>query len=384
MRGPESVTMFENRPAVAGTAEIERRAERIPDPVERLRYLREATDRSRPGQPRHMWNRVAPAVLALAVVPLGSDAHLRVRLNATAAGPALLHRSPTPAPPVWLVEQTSEFEVYSNGLRIERRFEVAHEQRSYQLIGRASGETVGALRTQPAGIVFHTTESDQAPFEAEQNHNLKRIGRELLLYIRNKRAYHFVIDRFGRVHRVVVESDTANHAGHSVWADGRWVYLNLNGSFLGIAFEAQTHSKEQPITQAQLHAAKVLVDMLRDKYNLSPENCVTHAQVSVNPDNMQIGWHIDWGTGFPFEQLGLPNNYEHPNPGLSVFGFEYNENYRKSTSPDLWRGLALAEEQMRESAAEHGLKLAEYRRLLHKKYREQISALRERNENEEN
>src|SRR5436305_13337048 len=89
MRGPESVTMFENRPALAGTAEIERRAEGIPDPVERLRYLREATDRSRRCQPRHMWNRVAPAVLALAVVPLGSDAHLRVPLDATAAVPGL-------------------------------------------------------------------------------------------------------------------------------------------------------------------------------------------------------------------------------------------------------------------------------------------------------
>ncbi|SPE22373.1 N-acetylmuramoyl-L-alanine amidase, family 2 (fragment) [Candidatus Sulfopaludibacter sp. SbA3] len=261
---------------------------------------------------------------------------------------------------------------------------MANEPRWYALMERGSAAATGPSRSEPMGIVFHITESDQAPFEAEQNRNLKRLGRDLLLYARSKRAYHFVIDRFGRVFRVVVESDVANHAGHSVWADTRWTYLSLNASFLGVAFEASTRTDEPPMNQAQLHAAKILVAMLADKYHLSPQNCVTHAQVSVNPSNMRIGWHTDWGTGFPFQELGLPNNYESPNPALSIFGFEYDDSYRTATGPDLWRGITSAEEQMRESAAQHGMTLTAYRTSLQKKYRQAISALRERSGTEEN
>ena len=94
------------------------------------------------------------------------------------------------------------------------------------------------------GIVYHTTESHGAPFEAKQNQVLKRQGENLLEFVRDKQAYHYVIDRFGRVHRIVAESDTANHAGSSVWADAKWVYLNLNSSFLGVSFEGETADSE--------------------------------------------------------------------------------------------------------------------------------------------
>jgi hypothetical protein len=64
-------------------------------------------------------------------------------------------------PNIWPVEHTSEYDLYSNGLRIENRLEIGNEPRSYRLIARESG-VPGPLRTQPAGIVFHTSESDQA------------------------------------------------------------------------------------------------------------------------------------------------------------------------------------------------------------------------------
>ena len=228
--------------------------------------------------------------------------------------PALV---PAPAVPnIWPVEHTSEYDLYSNGLRIENRLAISNEPRSYRLIARESG-VHGPFRTQPAGIVFHTSESDQAPFEREQKHNLKRIGQELLLYVRHHRAYHFVIDRFGRVNRIVVESDAANHAGHSIWADSKWLYLHLNDSFLSVAFEARMQADQAIITEAQLRSAKALTEMLRAKYNLPAENCVVHAQVSINPGSRRIGWHTDWGAGFPFREMGLPNNYQIPNPSLS-------------------------------------------------------------------
>ncbi len=373
--------MFQNVAGFRGMAQIERRAGGIVDPVERLRYLRVATIPAIRARKRRWPRRLASALLAFLLIPLASDAVGSLRTPA-AAGRRAPRQAILPAsevPEVWQVEQTRDFELYSNGLRLEKHFEVANEPRSYPLLPReGAGKTAALRRSQPAGIVFHTTESDQAPFEAGQNHNLNRIGQELLRYVRNKRAYHFVIDRFGRIFRIVVESDTAFHAGHSIWADDRWIYLDLNASFLGVAFEARTQTNDTPvINQAQLHSARLLVDMLRHKYRLSPVDCVTHAQVSVNPDNMRIGWHTDWGAGFPFRQLGLPENYEYPNPGMALFGFEYDDNYRNSTSPQLWRGLAFAEEQMRHAAVGRSQTLSQYRRLLQKRYREMRPALRD-------
>ena len=184
-------------------------------------------------------------------------------------------------------------------------------------------------RTEPAGIVFHSTESLQAPFEASEARMIQRIGRFLLDFIRTQRSYHFVIDRFGRVYRVVAEDGVANHAGRSVWADSRGVYVNLNASFLSIAFEAQTDAS-MPLSSAQVHAARVLTDMLRGRFGIPAANCVTHAQVSVNPWNWRIGYHTDWASGLPFAALGLPDNYAQPLPAIALFGFEYDDVFLKA------------------------------------------------------
>ena len=326
---------------------------------------------------------MVPVVLVVVIVPLASDVNVR-RLEAFKVPMTAMRQAGTDIPNVWAVEQTKESDIYSNGLQIENRLAVTNEPRAYPLVRRESEGQVGPLRYQPAGIVFHTTESDQLPFEASQSRALKRIGQELRIYIRKKRAYHFLIDRFGRVHRIVVESDTANHAGHSVWADSRWVYFDLNASFLGVAFEARMQAGERPVNQAQIHAAKVLTEMLRSKYTIPAENCITHAQVSVNPGNTRVGWHTDWGAGFPFKDIGLPDNYELPNPSLYLFGFGYDPTYMNSTNPELWKGLVQAEEWVREGAVEHRQSLAEYRMSLQTKYRKQISALQHWDATEEN
>jgi N-acetylmuramoyl-L-alanine amidase-like protein len=370
-------------PSLANARKIERRARRIADPVERLRYLRQATGAAPASRPK--WRAVAPFLLALVVIPLHtvSDANVRGASDFRQLPPAA-RRIGADVPAVWLVDKTNEFEMYSNGLRIENRSSVSNEPRWYPLIGRDLSAPWGPRRSQPAGIVFHTTESDQVPFEPDQNHMLKHIGQELLVYLRNRRAYHFLIDRFGRVHRIVVESDAANHAGHSVWADEQWSYINLNASFLSIAFEAHTEPGEPQANAAQIHAAKVLTAMLRSKYNIPAENCVTHAQVSVNPGLMRIGWHTDWGNHFPFEEIGLPDNYQQPIPALSLFGFAYDATYLRSTSAAVWQALALSEEQMRRAAARQGTTVPEYRKLLQKKYRDQVAALKNLSASEEN
>ena len=42
-------------------------------------------------------------------------------------------------PQVWQVEQNKEFETYSNGLRVERRFEVSFEPRSFPVLPAGTG-----------------------------------------------------------------------------------------------------------------------------------------------------------------------------------------------------------------------------------------------------
>lgn len=366
--------------AFSNASAIERRANGFSDPIERLRYLRHATCATRQHGSRRNW--IAGFALVLVMVTLRSDATNREPSTLRPRGAAVF-RAVVESPNIWPVEQNRDYDLYSNGLRIENRLAVSNEARWYYLIRRGSG-VLGPLRTQPAGVVFHTSESDQAPFEPEQNRALKRIGQDLLLYVRNKRAYHFMIDRFGRVHRIVVESDAANHAGHSVWADDKWSYLNLNESFLGVSFEASMQADEKVITDAQLRAAKALTEMLRARYNLPAENCVVHAQVSVNPSNRLIGWHTDWGSGFPFREIGLPDNYQIPNPALYLFGFEYDPAYTNATGPNLWKGLTTAQERVREAAVERGITAAEYRKVLQHRFRDALSAIQHKTADEEN
>jgi hypothetical protein len=377
-------------------AEIKRRARKIKNPVERLKYLQRATTPQehksfKIGRSAALRSWSAAWVLAVLMCFLGTNKGLSRQSVADAS-----HRQATPAvvryaapvsypaavttdtaATVWPVEQTSQYDLYSNGLRIENRLAISGQPRSYSLVGLKSG-TPGPRRTEPAGIVFHMTESRQAPFEPDENSALRRISQGLLEYVRKKQAYHFVIDRFGQVYRIVRESDTANHAGNSVWADSAWLYLNLNASFIGVAFEASTENKQKRISDPQLHAARLLTDMLRATYHLPAANCVTHAQVSVNPRNMRIGWHSDWGTEFPFAALGLPDNYEIPNPAFYLFGFEYDQAYVNATGAGIWKGLALAKQRTLENAAARGMTLAEYRHVLQKRYNNVRSALEDR------
>jgi hypothetical protein len=280
------------------------------------------------------------------------------------------------------VEQTGDYDLYSNGLRIENRLAVSGEPRSYSLVDLDSG-TPGPRRSEPAGIVFHMTESYRAPLAPNRNSVLKRISQGVLDFVRDRQAYHFVIDRSGLVYRIVRESDRANHAGNSVWADSRWLYVDLNASFIGVAFEASSRANQEPFSGPQLHAARLLIEMLRARYNLSAANCVTHAQVSVNPSKMRVGWHTDWGTGFPFAELGLPNNYEIPNPALYLFGFEYDRSYMKSTGVSVWKGLELAKERTLERAAEQGMTLLQYKRILQERYQDVRSAIEDESADDE-
>jgi hypothetical protein len=355
---------------------IESRCARIADPVERLRFLRTAAgdaDLFRPVTiPARRFVQAALGVLLLVIVSAGivPDRANRTITQAPRHRESLIVAA-APVPAVWLVESTPGSELYSNGLRIERGFLTSSTPRSYVALPRSGSAMNSDRRTAPAGIVFHSSESELACFQPEQNAAVKRQGVGLLAYVQRQQLYHFVIDRFGRVHRILEDGDRANHAGYSVWADDKWIYIGLNQSFLGVCFEARTSSESGEIlTTAQVHAGRVLTEMLRSRYQIPAEDCVAHAQVSVNPDNYRIGYHTDWAAGLPFAEMGLPDNYRLPPPGIYLYGFEYDYNFFRTTGPELRASLAAAEELFRKAAARGGSSIRDYRTAARRLYRE--------------
>ncbi len=357
-------------------------ADSIDDPVRRLRFLRTLAPETSTGRGRR--HRLRQWTVG-ALLPLVFVVPFWIQLRATRA-PVLPARPVSLAlaahPPaqhaenVWQIETSGNSEAYSNGLRISTEYTVTTQPRAYYAFTsqRSSGKPVA--RFDPAGIVFHTTESCQAPFDAAETAVIKRLGRELLEFVRRNRSYHYVIDRFGRVFRVVAEPDVAFHAGHSVWADSDWLYIDLNRSFLGISFEAQSAAGQDARAEAaQIRAAGMLTEMLRSRYHIPAENCVTHAQVSVNPSNMRIGYHTDWFSNFPFRAVGLPDNYAQPLPSLWACGFGYDPRWLEAGSR-MEKGVETAELEILRGAAAAGMQPEPYRKTLQRRYRECLAQAR--------
>jgi hypothetical protein len=262
---------------------------------------------------------------------------------------------------IWLVDSGAGFELYSNGLRIDTSTSVAGEPRRYRVFDVERGME-GATQDRPIGIVFHTSESDIWPLEESFNEKLRDSSQNLLHYLRKNRVYHYLIDRFGQVFRVVQEETKANHSGMSIWSVGRRVYLNLNGPTLGIAFETRWEGgRALPITRAQLEAGRSLTDYLRQKWSIEPAMCVTHGLASVNARKHLIGHHVDWARGFPFSAFGLPDQYLQPSPAVLLFGFTYDDEL-VARMGELWRGVGTAERQLAREAEREGRPLAELRR----------------------
>ena len=320
--------------------------------------------------------RAVTAVAALIVVgAMTGLATFAYRYWQARAVPVMVAAEPSPAavqPPlvvpagvapaaVWLVEAGERFEQYSNGLRIDTVHVVQAEPRRFRVFDRAGG-LLPAVHDRPAGILFHTSESDVWPLEETYNHNLRDSSRKLLRYVKQHKLYHYLIDRFGRVYRVVDEMSKANHAGNSVWAQGDRVHLNLNHAFLGVSFETRWEGgRALPITQAQFEAGRNLSDWLRQRWAIPPDMCVAHGLTSVNPKNHLIGHHLDWARGFPFEAFGLPDQYQRAAPSVALFGFGYDDDFLKILG-EPWTGVREAERALADQAASQGKTVDEVRR----------------------
>jgi hypothetical protein len=295
--------------------------------------------------------------------------------------------------PIWLVEKTADREFYSNRLQIITTYTIPNIPREYYRFSRNSdySPTNGKITDKVSGIVYHASESDLYPFMPEMNHSILNYSKRLIKYLLRKKSYHYFIDRFGRVYRLVREDDAAFHAGKSIWADDESLYLNLNHAFIGICFEGkdfeEIDTKKQKkghpanskssflkptgissFNEAQLRSGKELTDWLRVKYKISQQNCVPHALISVNTKRMLIGFHLDLSRGFPFARLGLTDKYQEPLPSMVEFGFRYDKYFEKIFNGNLWRGIGYSEEILQRRARNSGLSVAEYRKILQQRF----------------
>jgi hypothetical protein len=286
---------------------------------------------------------------------------------------------------IFLADQGDGWEVYSNGLRVETESTVAGKTRRYRVVDRERGFKP-MVYTQPVGILFHTSESDLWALEPKNERRLRESSAEVLNYVQRSKSYNYLIDRFGRVYRVVADETLAYHAGNSVWAQGDDVYLDLNAAFIGIAFESRWQAKDGksteggalPITRAQLVAGRNLTNYLRQRFEIAPEMCVTHGLTSVSPRTFLIGYHRDWATGFPFAAFGLPDQYAQPPASVTLFGFEHDGDYLRAVGK-LSPGLITAERMLTTEARNRGITLdalRQERRARYEKLRAQLSGKR--------
>jgi hypothetical protein len=88
---------------------------------------------------------------------------------------------------------------------------------------------------------------------------------------------------------------------------------------------------------------------------------------------MQVGYHTDWASSFPFEQVGLPDNYNQALPALSAFGFTYDSEFVSQAGGRMYRGVQLAEQLLEGQAAAAHLELPAYRAALQKRYWREVN-----------
>lgn len=286
---------------------------------------------------------------------------------------------------IWLVEKQSGYEFYSNGLRILTEYETETVPREYGVFGR-DGPLPSKVENRAVGLLYHTSEGEVFPFSSECNRLLTETARQLLTYVTRHKLYNYVIDRFGRVYRVVKDDHTAYHAGFSIWSHNDAIYIGLNQSFIGVCFEGRWSGQENAVpakhrtrastmTSAQIHAGRLLTDLLRQKYSIPDRNCVTHGLVSVNPKKFLIGHHVDWIRDFPFQELGLEDKYRLPLPSIAEFGFDYDD-FFLTVIGEPPPGAELALKKLKERAAENNMSYESLRAKLHQDFERKLAWLK--------
>ena len=280
---------------------------------------------------------------------------------------------------IWMVKKESDYELFSNGVRILTEFETENHSRSYYLYSKDDPlkNLDLPVQHQIVGLLYHTTEGELVDFKPDNNSDLQRRSHGLMSYVKKEKSYHYVIDRFGQIYRIVRDNQAGFHAGHSIWSDNKYTYVSLNESFLGVAFETNTSADaEAQLTEAQLLAGRQLTAILRSRYNIEDANCTTHGLVSISQGNMLIGYHHDWAHNFQFEAMGVSDKYPIPPATVGKYGCGWGEEILTKMGGSLWAGVPLAEAEFKQRAQQAQLKPEELRRRMKERYSEQLEMMR--------
>lgn len=96
---------------------------------------------------------------------------------------------------------------------------------------------------------------------------------------------HYLIDREGKVYRLVEDKNIAYHAGESKMPDGR---TGVNAFSIGV--EMLTTKKDK-LTDAQYSALKLLIADFKGKYKITA--VLGHNQIA--PGRKDDPWNFEWG-----------------------------------------------------------------------------------------
>ena len=114
---------------------------------------------------------------------------------------------------------------------------------------------------------------------------------------RSKVSCHYVINRKGKILKIVSETKIAWHAGKSKWKK----FKNLNENSLGIELVNKGHKfGYQNFTNSQIKSLINLCKKLKKKYNINSSNFLGHSDIAPNRK-------IDPGEKFPWKRLSKFN-----------------------------------------------------------------------------
>ena len=104
-----------------------------------------------------------------------------------------------------------------------------------------------------------------------------RVSLKRLTNPRSKVSCHYLIDRNGKIFRLVEDIKTAWHAGKSKWK----YFRNLNEYSIGIEIQNKGHFLNyQNFTSKQIFSLVQLIKKLLKKYKIKKENVLGHSDIA--------------------------------------------------------------------------------------------------------
>lgn len=130
----------------------------------------------------------------------------------------------------------------------------------------------------PTMVIIHYTTNDDADDSlATLTSQTRRV------------SAHYLIGPSGQLYQLVPENRRAWHAGQSYWAG----MTDINSLSIGIEID---NRGEGPFAEAQIGTLLALLQDLRQRYRIKPENVLGHADVAP-------GRKVDPGAYFPWQRL---------------------------------------------------------------------------------